>query len=73
MSATYTLPARFLRLAGPSSITVAARELHTWTRYHGIDPEEGDHLVHGARATSAIDQATVPPLSRFTVTFNLAW
>ncbi|HEY4129099.1 MAG TPA: TonB-dependent receptor, partial [Gemmatimonadaceae bacterium] len=70
VSATYTLPRQFLHFAGPSSITFAARELHTWTHYRGVDPEGA---ITSSGATSAIDQGTVPPLSRFTVTFNLAW
>jgi TonB-linked SusC/RagA family outer membrane protein len=70
VSATYLLPARFLHLAGPSSITFAARELHTWTKYPGIDPEGA---ITTSNPTSAVDQAVTPPLTRFLVTFNLAW
>jgi hypothetical protein len=70
ISATYQLPARLLRFAGPSSLTVAARELHTWTKYRGIDPEGA---VTSSGATSALDQAVTPPLTRFLVTLNFAW
>ena len=38
LSATYFIPTRFLSVTNPS-ITFAARELHTWTNYGGIDPE----------------------------------
>jgi TonB-linked SusC/RagA family outer membrane protein len=70
LSATYTLPDRLFHVAGPASITFAARELHTWTKYNGIDPEGG---ITTSGASSAIDQAVTPPLTRFLVTFNFAW
>jgi TonB-linked SusC/RagA family outer membrane protein len=62
LSATYTLPRQFLGIASPVSLTVAGRELHTWTDYRGVDPE-----------ISAFEQATTPPLRRFIVTLNFAW
>jgi TonB-linked SusC/RagA family outer membrane protein len=62
VSLTYTLPHRFLGVASPLSLTVAGRELHTWTSYRGLDPE-----------ISAFEQATTPPLARFIVTLNYAW
>jgi TonB-linked SusC/RagA family outer membrane protein len=62
VSATYTLPSRFLGIASPTSLTLAGRELHTWTKYRGLDPE-----------ISGFEQATTPPLRRFIVTLNFAW
>jgi hypothetical protein len=62
VSATYTLPSRFLGIASPTSLTVAGRELHTWTKYRGLDPE-----------ISGFEQATTPPLQRFIMTLNFAW
>ena len=62
VSATYTLPSRFIGIASPTSLTVAGRELHTWTKYRGLDPE-----------ISGFEQATTPPLQRFIVTLNFAW
>ena len=38
VSATYTFPERWVR-GSQASFTLAARELHTWTNYNGIDPE----------------------------------
>jgi TonB-linked SusC/RagA family outer membrane protein len=72
LSATYTIPGRFVPGAGTASITFAARELHTWTKYKGIDPESTTPAAAGA-ALSAIDQAVIPPLTRFLVTFNFGW
>jgi TonB-linked SusC/RagA family outer membrane protein len=62
VSATYTLPSRFLGIASPTSLTVAGRNLHTWTKYRGLDPE-----------ISGFEQATTPPLRNFIVTLNFAW
>ena len=69
VSATYTLPERWL--GKRSSLTLAARELHTWTDYRGLDPEAN---VNNASSTaSVIDQAVTPPLMRFIATFNVSW
>jgi TonB-linked SusC/RagA family outer membrane protein len=69
VSATYFIPTHFLRVTNPS-ITFAARELHTWTNYGGIDPEASAQTASGA---TAIDQGVIPPLTRFLVTFNFSW
>src|SRR5690606_27919587 len=41
ISAAYTLPTRWVSQLGASqaSLSVAGRNLHTWTRYTGFDPE----------------------------------
>ena len=42
LSATYTLPAKYstrFRLGTNSSVSVAARNLKTWTKWTGVDPE----------------------------------
>jgi len=64
VSATYNIPERWLRGVNGASFTVAARELHTWTDYRGIDPEA---LVAGS------DQAVTPPLNRIIATLNIRW
>jgi TonB-linked SusC/RagA family outer membrane protein len=69
ISATYTLPQRWLR--SRASITLAARELYTWTNYKGIDPEAS--TVSAATSNSTGDQATIPPLSRLIATFQITW
>ena len=40
-SVRYTLDQPWVRRAGPQSVTLslAARNLYTWTKYTGIDPE----------------------------------
>jgi hypothetical protein len=64
VSATYTIPARLVRGFSRSSFTLAAREIHTWTSWRGIDPEAFN---------GTLDQAVLPPLMRIIGTVNLAW
>jgi TonB-dependent SusC/RagA subfamily outer membrane receptor len=66
VSVSYQLPAQWLRGIGVSSsrISLAGRNLHTWTGYLGLDPE--------SRA-GATDQALIPPLQRFVATLHLAF
>ena len=71
LSATYFIPSRFLPRVTNPSITFAARELHTWTNYGGIDPEGAAQTANGG--ATAIDQGVIPQLTRFLVTFNFSW
>ncbi len=69
VSLTYTLPSTLLRGFQAASVTFAGRDLHTWTKYAGIDPEVNLNNIATSSATG--DQAVTPPLSRFIATFNL--
>jgi TonB-linked SusC/RagA family outer membrane protein len=69
ISLTYTLPASLLRGYQSATITFAGRDLHTWTKYAGIDPEVS--VANIATSFVTADQAVTPPLSRFIATFNL--
>jgi len=69
VSVTYSLPQSLLRGYQSASITLAGRDLHTWTKYAGIDPEVNVNNIATSSATA--DQAVTPPLSRFIVTINL--
>ena len=61
VSATYMLPEKWLRGLSGASLTIAARELATWTDYEGIDPDfSGDN-----------EQARLPQLSRLTAILNI--
>jgi TonB-dependent SusC/RagA subfamily outer membrane receptor len=66
LSLAYTLPSRWLRGLGVSSsrVSLAGRNLHTWTDYRGLDPESRN---------GATDQALIPPLQRFVLTLHLAF
>jgi outer membrane receptor protein involved in Fe transport len=61
LSLSYQLPQRFLRGVSDASITLAARELATWTKYNGIDPDY----------SNLTDQAVLPQLSRLTAILNV--
>ena len=69
LSATFTFPERWVR--SRMSLTLAGRELHTWTKYTGVDPEANQN----AAATTALqqEQAVTPPLTRFIATLNVTW
>jgi TonB-linked SusC/RagA family outer membrane protein len=69
LSATYTLPERWTR--SRASLTLAARELKTWTDYRGIDPEV--NAFNAATTALVQDQAITPPLQRLIATINVTW
>ena len=71
-SAAYQLPAiarRYLRAQNGSSIVFAARNLHTWTSYTGLDPEEFDS---GSSDTQSNFQSA-PPARYVTLRLNLKY
>ena len=68
VSASYTVPERFVWGASGATITVAARELHTWTKYRSLDPENN---VGNSSLFTSQDQAITPPLTRLIATLNL--
>ena len=73
VSASYTLPENWLRRVGVSRavVTVAGRELHTWTDYSGVDPEV--NALASASNTLTYDQGVIPPLSQLVATINLTF
>jgi TonB-linked SusC/RagA family outer membrane protein len=68
LSASYTLPRNWIPRTAGASISLAARELHTWTDYRGIDPEVSSS---GTGGFISQDQAILPPLTRFILTLNV--
>ena len=72
VSASYDLPAPWARPVGARSatLTLAGRNLHTWTSYKGLDPESRAG-VGGAQ--NAFDQAVTPTLAQFLVTLSLGY
>jgi TonB-linked SusC/RagA family outer membrane protein len=71
LSATVTVPERFLRGIRGANITIAGRELYTWTNYTGLDPEGN---TNNTATTAALGtQGLVPPLSRLLATVNLSF
>jgi TonB-dependent SusC/RagA subfamily outer membrane receptor len=72
ISLTYSLPERFIPGVTTASVTLAARELHTWTKYRGPDPEVNINANGGVSGTY-FDQGLLPPLSRFTASLNITF
>jgi TonB-linked SusC/RagA family outer membrane protein len=68
VSGTYTLPNGWIPGASQASFTLAARELITWTKYNGIDPEVSSA---GTGGVTAQDQALLPPLTRIIATLSI--
>jgi TonB-linked SusC/RagA family outer membrane protein len=74
ISASYTLPDRWAAAIGArnASITLSGRNLHTWTKYKGLDPES-----QSAQPTQALldyfDQAVTPTLAQFVTTISLGF
>jgi hypothetical protein len=77
ISATYVLPERFIPGVRTASFTLAARELHTWTHYRGVDPEINANVNSGNAAggpgNQNFDQGVLPPLSRITASLNITF
>jgi outer membrane receptor protein involved in Fe transport len=69
LSATYTFPERWTHAR--TALTVAGRNLHTWTKYRGIDPES--NINNAATTATTLDQAVTPPLRSFVATVRVTW
>ncbi|HEX8905409.1 MAG TPA: TonB-dependent receptor, partial [Longimicrobiaceae bacterium] len=75
VSLTYSLPETIARRAGASraSLSVAGRNLHTWTNYGGLEPEA--MFLGGTRGGNfgAFEQTTLPQLTSWIVSLNLTF
>jgi TonB-linked SusC/RagA family outer membrane protein len=71
---TYDLPtAQVARFgARSSSISLAARNLHTWTSYTGLDPES-QFLGAALTTPQFLDQAHIPQLTSWVLTMHLTY
>ncbi|HET8770877.1 MAG TPA: SusC/RagA family TonB-linked outer membrane protein [Gemmatimonadaceae bacterium] len=75
VSLSYTLPAAWSRWGGFSRavVTVAGRNLHTWTNYPGLEPEA--FFLGGSRGGNfgSFEQTTNPQLAQWVFGVNLDW
>lgn len=71
VSVTYTVPEQLLHGLTRASVTLAGRDLHTWTKYGGLDPEA--NALNVATSSGTADQAVLPPLTRFIASINLTF
>lgn len=71
VSVSYSLPATFAgRLgANAATFTLSGRNLHTWTKWGGVDPEAFFVVEQFART----EQAQVPPLRQLLMSMNLSF
>lgn len=69
ISATWRIPEQLLGRVGMSaaSLTLAGRNLATWTSYGGLDPESRNPGAGG------VDQAVTPQLTQFVATLNFSF
>jgi hypothetical protein len=76
VSVNYTLPDAWAKAMRSSRarISVAARNLHTWTDYIGLDPESfRPNLIDAAGGYSYRDQGGMPGLMSLHFMVNLTW
>ena len=73
ISLSMTLPSTWTGRLGAkqASLSVAARNLHTWTQYTGFDPEGLSTDAYGASRWG--DQGAVPQLAQFLTTINITF
>jgi TonB-linked SusC/RagA family outer membrane protein len=65
VSLTFDAPARSVRYIGAKSVavTLTGRNLHMWTKYTGLDPENSVNADGGASRNLATDQTEYPQLA----------
>ncbi len=75
LSVSYSLPDQWVRTIGASRamVSLAGRNLYTWTRYPGLEPEA--MFLGGTRGGnfSAWEQADLPQLAQWIVTVNVGY
>ena len=71
LSANYSLAPRYTRWVGgkDASITLSARNLHTWTKWTGLDPEA--YFV--SNLFTRLEQDNTPQLASFQATLNITF
>ena len=72
VSLSYAVPSRLVSAVGASgaSVTIAGRNLHTWTGYTGLDPENTFSNLSG-NPNTPLEQAQLPQLMQWVATFRL--
>lgn len=75
LSMSYSVPSRFLEKIGArtGTVTVAGRNLYTWTKFMGLEPESTFNAGTRGGAFSLWEQNVLPQLAQFLVTFNVSF
>jgi TonB-linked SusC/RagA family outer membrane protein len=73
VSVAYTLPQSFASAfrASGATISLAGRNLHTWTKYDGLDPEAS--FQGGSRGFGQWEQDVTPQLMQFVTSIHLSF
>jgi len=56
-----------------ASVAVAARNLHTWTPFKGLDPENVNAFPNSATFGTIFEQNELPQLATFMFRLNLSF
>jgi hypothetical protein len=72
ISLSYDAPSRYAGLIGAQSLalTASGRNLGTWTKYTGLDPENN---LGGQSGSIALDQSEYPQLASFVFSLRLSY
>ena len=75
VSVSYSMPPGWAARFGASraSVTVAGRNLHTWTNFMGLEPESTFNGGSRGGAFSLWEQNVLPQLAQFVATFNVSF
>jgi hypothetical protein len=74
VSLAYNVPSSLTSRIGASraNLVLAARNLHTWTRWGGMEPEA--MFLGGSRGGfGSLEQNNIPQLAQFVTTFNISF
>jgi hypothetical protein len=74
VSVAYELPTGWVRRTGANRalFTITGRNLHTWTKFTGIDPESRSSLFTVSEIIS-LNQAVIPPLAELSASLRLSF
>jgi hypothetical protein len=76
ISINYLLPERLAHQtlrAQRASVSIAARNLHTWTGFKGLDPENVNSFPNSATFGTIFEQNELPQLATFMFRLNLSF
>jgi len=75
LSVSYSVPAEWISKIGATrgTITLAGRNLHTWTKFMGLEPESTFNGGSRGGAFSLWEQNVLPQLNQFVATFNVSF
>jgi len=75
VSLNYALPSEWVARIGArtGSVTVAGRNLYTWTKFMGLEPESTFNGGSRGGSFSLWEQNVLPQLAQFIVTFNVSF